>query len=163
MNDSAPNHRLPLGLFLEQPAARFYGRVVEVLCTRHYNRRSEEACLRWIRRFLFHKGTHPRELAESNLNRFLTHLAVSENVAASTQNQALAAVLLLYEYVLDRRQWATCYGRHPCAGGRIRTAYATANQVAFWQALQLAGVRAPVVNHGQISTLVLPAKPPAGP
>jgi site-specific recombinase XerD len=77
--------------------------VVEVLRARHYSRRTEEAYVHWIRRFLlFHKGTHPRELAESNLNRFLTHLAVSENVAASTQNQALAAVLVLYEHVLEQ-------------------------------------------------------------
>jgi len=77
--------------------------VVEVLRTRHYSRRTEEACLHWIRRFLvFHSGAHPRELAENDVNRFLTHLAVGENVAASTQNQALAAVLFLYEHVLEQ-------------------------------------------------------------
>ena len=46
-------------------------------------------------------GAHPRELAESDVNRFRTHLAVSTNVAASTQNQALAALLFLYEHVLE--------------------------------------------------------------
>ena len=77
--------------------------MVEVLRTRHYSRRTEEACLHWIRRFLvFHSGAHPRELAENDVNRFLTHLAVGENVAASTQNQALAAVLFLYEHVLEQ-------------------------------------------------------------
>ena len=91
MNGSAPNRRSPLGLFPGQSAPRLYDRVVEVLRTRHYSRRSEEAYLHWIRRFLlFHKGTHPRELA------------VSENVAASKQNQALAAVLFLYEHVLEQ-------------------------------------------------------------
>jgi site-specific recombinase XerD len=55
------------------------------------------------RRFLmFHNGTHLREMAELDVNRFLTHLAVGANVAASTQNQALAAVLFLYEHVLER-------------------------------------------------------------
>jgi len=50
----------------------------------------------WIRRFLlFHDGRHPRELAEGEVNQFLTHLAVQQNVAASTQNQALGAVLFL--------------------------------------------------------------------
>jgi hypothetical protein len=79
-----------LGFFPGQASPRLYDRVVEVLRARHYSRRAEEAYVHWIRRFLlFHKGTHPRELAESNLNRFLTHLAVSENVAESTQNQAL--------------------------------------------------------------------------
>jgi integron integrase len=62
-----------------------------------------EPYVHWMRRFLaFHKGTHPRELAESDVNRFLTHLAVRENVAASTQNQALAALLFLYEHVLEQ-------------------------------------------------------------
>ncbi len=59
--------------------------------------------MHWIRRFLwFHSGRHPRELAEGDVNRFLSHLAVRENVAASTQNQALAAVLFLYEQVLEQ-------------------------------------------------------------
>ena len=73
------------------PAPRLYERVVEVLRTRHYSRRTEEAYLHWIRRFLlFHTSAHPRELAESDVNHFLTHLAVGENVAAATQNQVLA-------------------------------------------------------------------------
>lgn len=61
MNDTVPNRRSPLGLFPGQPAPRLYDRVVEVLRTRHYSRRTEEAYLHWIRRFLlFHKGTRPR-------------------------------------------------------------------------------------------------------
>ena len=97
------DRRSPLGLFLGQPTPRLYDCVVEALRSRHYSRRTEEAYLHWIRRFLaFHGGTHPSELAESDVNRFLTHLAVSENVAASTQNQALAAVLFLYEHVLEQ-------------------------------------------------------------
>jgi len=56
-----------------------------------------------MRRFLlFHHGRHPRGLAEGDVNRFLTHLAMQQNVAASTQNQALAAVLFLYKYVLEQ-------------------------------------------------------------
>ncbi len=102
MNNSTANRRSPLGLLVGQPVPRLYDRVVEVLRSRHYSRRTEEAYLHWIRRFLlFHNGNHPRELAENDVNRFLTHLAVGENVAASTQNQALAAVLFLYEHVLQ--------------------------------------------------------------
>jgi len=57
----------------------------------------------WIRRFvLFHNRMHPRELRESEVNRFLTHLAVKGKVAASTQNQALAALLFLYQHVLEQ-------------------------------------------------------------
>ena len=92
-----------MGLFPGQPAPRLYDRVVEVLRARHYSRRTEEAYVHWIRRYvLFRDGRHPRELAEGDVNRFLTHLAMRENVAASTQNQALAAVLFLYEHVLER-------------------------------------------------------------
>jgi len=98
-----PDRQAPAGLFPEQPKPRLYDRVVEVLRTRHYSRRTEEAYVHWIRRFLlYHGGTHPRALAEGDVNRFLTHLAVQRNVAASTQNQALAAVLFLYEHVLEQ-------------------------------------------------------------
>ena len=77
--------------------------MVEALRTRHYSRRTEEAYVHWSSRFIqFHNGRHPRELAEPEVNRFLTHLAVQQNVAASTQNQALAALLFLYEHVLEK-------------------------------------------------------------
>jgi integron integrase len=93
----------PLGLFPDRPTPRLYDRIVEVLRVRHYSRRTEEAYIHWIRRFiLFHQHRHPRQLAELDLNRFLTHLAVSEHVSASTQNQALAAILFLYQQVLEQ-------------------------------------------------------------
>ena len=93
----------PLRLFADRPSPRLYDRVVEVLRVRHYNRRTEEAYVHWIRRYIqFHKHRHPRQLAESEVNRFLTHLAVKEHVAASTQNQALSAILFLYEHVLEK-------------------------------------------------------------
>ncbi len=103
MNNSAACRPSPLELFPGQASPRLYDRVVEVLRTLHYSRRTEEAYLHWIRRFLlFHAHAHPRQLAEGDVNRFLTHLAVQQNVAASTQNQALAAVLFLYEHVLEQ-------------------------------------------------------------
>jgi len=86
----------PLRLFADRPSPRLYDRVVEVLRVRHYSRRTEEAYVHWIRRYIqFHQHRHPRQLAESEVNRFLTHLAVKEHVAASTQNQALSAILFL--------------------------------------------------------------------
>ena len=82
---------------------RLYDRAVERLRTRHYSRRTEKAYLGWIGRYVrFHRGRHPRVLAEPDLNAFLTHLAVDRDVAASTQNQALVAILFLYEHVLDQ-------------------------------------------------------------
>ena len=87
MNNSAAHRRSPLGLFPGQLARRLYDPVVEILRARHYSRRTEEGYLHWIRRFLlFHTGTHPRKLAESDVNRFLTHLAVGENVAVSSEH-----------------------------------------------------------------------------
>lgn len=80
---------------------KLYDRVVQVMRARRYSPKTEKAYLFWIGRFLrFHGGRHPRRLRESDVNAFLTHLAVADNVAASTQNQALATVLFLYEHVL---------------------------------------------------------------
>jgi site-specific recombinase XerD len=77
--------------------------VVEVPRARRYSRRSEEAYVHWIRRFtLFHAGAHHSELGRGHVNTFLTHLAVKENVTASTQNEALAALLFLYGRVLEQ-------------------------------------------------------------
>jgi hypothetical protein len=56
-----------------------------------------------VRRFVrFHQLRHPADLAEAEINAFLTHLAVAGHVSASTQNQALSALLFLYRRVLDR-------------------------------------------------------------
>ena len=63
---------------------------------RYYSLRTEEAYVGWIRRFiLFHNKRHPAEMGEAEINQFLTNLAVAGNVAASMQNQALAAILFL--------------------------------------------------------------------
>jgi len=84
-----------------QPA-KLLDRVRGATRARHYSIRTEEAYVGWIRRFiLFHNKRHPAEMGESEVNQFLTHLAVSENVAASTQNQALSAILFLYQAVLE--------------------------------------------------------------
>ena len=69
---------------------------------RHLARSTERAYLSWIRRFVhFHGLTHPRLLGEREVKAFLTDLAVQRHVAASTQNQALAALLFLYRAVLE--------------------------------------------------------------
>ena len=68
---------------------------------KHYSIRTETQYVQWIKRFiLFHGKRHPRELGPAEMEAFLTHLAVSGNVAASTQNQALSALLFLYREVL---------------------------------------------------------------
>ena len=73
------------------------------LRARHYGRRTEQTYCRWVNRFIyFHNIRHPAEMSEPEINAFLTHLAVKENVSASTQNQALSALLFLYRYVPGR-------------------------------------------------------------
>src|SRR5256885_7504451 len=72
--------------------------------TRRYSLRTEQAYLDWIRRFiLFHGKRHPTEMAEPEITAFLSHLAVNRNVAASTQNQALSALLFLYQQFFERK------------------------------------------------------------
>ncbi|MGD9521657.1 MAG: integron integrase [Tepidiphilus sp.] len=69
---------------------------------KHYSLRTEAAYLGWVRRFIqAHRGRHPRELGGREVAAFLTRLAVQGNVAASTQNQALSALLFLYREVLE--------------------------------------------------------------
>jgi integrase len=70
---------------------------------RHYSRRTEDAYVHWIRRFIvFHRRRHPRELGAQEISAFLTALAVDHHVAASTQNQALSSLLFLYREVLQQ-------------------------------------------------------------
>ena len=77
--------------------------VRDAIRTRHYSYRTEQAYVGWIRRFiLFHGKRHPAEMGKPEIEQFLTGLAVQQNVAASTQNQALAALLFLYKDVLAR-------------------------------------------------------------
>ena len=68
----------------------------EELQARHYARRTVATYEQWLRRFLrFHQLRHPREMGSAEVNAFLTHLAVEGQVSASTQNQALSALLFL--------------------------------------------------------------------
>jgi len=82
---------------------RLFDRVRDAIRTRHYSRRTEEAYLAWIRRYiLFHGKRHPAEMGAAEMTQFLTSLAVRRKVAASTQNQALSALLFLYREVLGQ-------------------------------------------------------------
>ena len=77
--------------------------VRDVIRRKHFSLRTERCYTDWIRRYiLFHNKRHPREMAEAELTEFLTHLARDGHVAASTQNQALSALLFLYKEVLKQ-------------------------------------------------------------
>ena len=70
---------------------------------KHYSYKTEQSYVAWIRRYiLFHNKRQPQEMGTEDVEAFLTHLAVTENVAASTQNQALSALIFLYCYVLQQ-------------------------------------------------------------
>ena len=70
---------------------------------RHYSYRTEETYIQWIRRYiLFHNKRHPKDMGVPEIEAFLSHLAVEGNVSASTQNQALSALLFLYKHVLKQ-------------------------------------------------------------
>jgi integron integrase len=81
---------------------RLMVQVHQAMRARHYSHRTEEAYAMWIKRFIFfHNKRHPGAMGGEEVNAFLTHLATEEKVSASTQNQALGALLFLYRYVLD--------------------------------------------------------------
>lgn len=80
------------------------GRLRAAVRARHYSVRTEESYVGWAKRFVvFHGRRHPEALGEAEVRAFLDHLAEHERVSASTQNQAVAALLFLYEAVLGRR------------------------------------------------------------
>ena len=81
--------------------SRLLGSIRREIRIRNYSRRTEQAYVTWARRFVKFSGLiHPAELGEEHLSAFLTHLAVVRGVSASTQNQALSALLFLYRKVL---------------------------------------------------------------
>ena len=92
-NDASATNRAP----------KLLDRVRAVIRARHYSRRTEEAYVHWIRRYIvFHKKTHPSAMGAPEISAFLTWLAVRQQVSGSTQNQALSALLFLYREVLRR-------------------------------------------------------------
>lgn len=89
---------------IDRPSAlKLLSAVREAIKIRHYSHRTEEAYLGWIRRFILHNGKrHPGRLGEHEVRDFLNHLAVEREVSASTQSQALSALLFMYRDVLGR-------------------------------------------------------------
>ncbi len=96
--------RVPLSNAAVASSPKLLDRVRWQMRFKHYSIRTEQAYVDWIRRYiLFHRKRHPDEMGEDEITAFLTHLAVDKQVAASTQNQAFAALLFLYQQVLDRK------------------------------------------------------------
>ncbi len=73
----------------------------DVMRVRRYSFQTEKTYVYWIKKYIFfHDVRHPKEMGATEVSAFLTHLAVAENVAATTQNQAMFALLFLYKEVL---------------------------------------------------------------
>ena len=97
MSNNIPESPVPA----ESP--RLLDRVRDRIRLKHYSRRTEAAYVGWIRRFiLFHGKRHPLEMGKVEIEAFLSALAVERDVAAATQNQALSALLFLYQEVLGQ-------------------------------------------------------------
>src|SRR5438093_4723923 len=116
------------GVELRRP--RLLDQVHEAIRRRYFSRRTEEAYVHWIKRFIYFSGRrHPAALGEAEVTAFLNHLAAERKVAASTQNQALSALLFLYKEVLGRElawldglQRATRRPRRPVVRPRVEGA-----------------------------------------
>jgi integron integrase len=86
---------------VEKRPKKLLDQLCDVIRLKHYSIRTEEAYVSWARRYiLFHNKRHPKDMGSQEIEAFLTHLAVGQKVAASTQNQALNALLFLYRHVL---------------------------------------------------------------
>jgi integron integrase len=97
MMNSTPNSVVPHGT-----GKKLLDLYIEALRNRHYSHRTEETYVSWVRQFmLFHNKRHPREMGTAEINDFITDLVNRRLVAASTQNQAISAILFLYRNVLQ--------------------------------------------------------------
>ena len=83
--------------------SKLLDQVRDLIRLRHYSIRTEEAYSRWIKEYiLYHQKRHPSQMGEHEVSEFLSNLALKRQVAASTQNQALSAILFLYRDVLKQ-------------------------------------------------------------
>jgi hypothetical protein len=83
-------------------AMKLMDQVRDVLRKKHYSIRTEQVYMDWIKRYIFfHNKPHPKDMGEAEISQFISHLARDRNVAASTQNQALNAIVFLYKHVLN--------------------------------------------------------------
>ena len=89
---------------MQRQPKKLLDQVRHIIRLKHYSMSTEKSYVSWIRRFiLFHDKRHPKEMGVAEIEAFLTHLAVDQQVAASTQNQALHALLFLYQQVLHKK------------------------------------------------------------
>ena len=89
---------------ITEPRPKLLDQVRQAIRTRHYSYRTEKAYVHWIKRFIFfHNKRHPVEMGEAEIAQFLSSLASDAHMSASTQNQALNALLFLYKEILEKK------------------------------------------------------------
>ena len=88
---------------IDSKKPKLLDQVRQVIRVKHYSLRTEESYINWIKRFIFfHNKKHPIEMGEKEIGEFITHLAKNEKISASTQNQALCAIVFLYKNVMKK-------------------------------------------------------------
>jgi integron integrase len=101
--DHEPSGMSPADRMRLRRRPRLIEELRQALRSKHYSRRTEQSYCNWVKRFLrFHRMRHPDRMGEAEINAFLSHLALRRKVSASTQNQALSAILFLYKRVLKK-------------------------------------------------------------
>lgn len=88
---------------LQSSQPKLFPSIIERLNSLQYSKRTEEAYIQWIKRFItFHEKRHPRDMGIQEIETYLNHLATAKKISASTQSQAKSALLFLYKEVLER-------------------------------------------------------------
>lgn len=101
--DGGLNVKVPNQLPPTTPKPKLLDQVRQAIRMRHYSAKTEESYVHWIKRFIFfHNKRHPAEMAEKEIAQFLSSLANESHISASTQNQALNAILFLYREALGK-------------------------------------------------------------
>ena len=109
------------GTYSQPQAPKLLEQIRAAIRVRHYSLRTEETYLRWVKRFiLFHGKRHPRDMGAQEVQQFLSHLAVAGHVAASTQSQALSALVFLTSRSSSKTLagWTRWYARSSRIGSR---------------------------------------------
>jgi len=92
---------------MESRPKKLLDQVRDALRVKHYARNTEQSYVYWIKKYiLFHGKRHPKEMGAAEVQAFLSHLALEKHISASTQNQALSALLFLYRNVLHQEPGA---------------------------------------------------------
>jgi len=88
---------------MKRKPKKLLDQVREIIRTKHYSYRTEQTYVEWIKRFIFfHNKRHPKNMGAEEVQTYITYLANERRLAASTQNQALSAIVFLYKYVLQQ-------------------------------------------------------------